>query len=85
MSKVSAVFLMALAAACLLITVGLLGVIDADCPRPIGQFPMSQLNCNVLISLTGAGLLLLAIGAVGISASVIWDALSESKGVGRNA
>ena len=85
MSKASAVFLMVLVAACLLITVGLLGAIDAGCPRPIAQFPMAQLRCSVLTSLTGIGLLMLAIGALGIAASVIWDSITENKRIGRKA
>ena len=85
MSKSSAVFLMVLAAACLLITVGLSGAIDAGCPRPIARFPMAQLRCSVLTGLTGIGLLMLAIGALGIAASVIWGSVTEGKRIGRNA
>ena len=85
MSKTSLGFLMVFAAGCPLLLIGLMGSVLGDCPRPITQFPATQAHCTVYISATAASLLLLTVGAAGIFASLVWQAASESKGVGRSA
>ena len=79
MSKASAVFLMVLAAGCVLMAMGLLGFVDTGCPRPIERFPMERLHCTVFTVGTVAGMALLAVGAAGMLAALIRDGIAAER------
>lgn len=81
MSKASMWSLMALVAGCLLLLIGLMGLVMGDCPRPVEQFPLPQAHCTAFISTTAASFLLIVGAAVGILIAII----GEGKRVGRCA
>ena len=76
---------MVFVAGCPLLLIGLMGFVLGDCPRPIVQFPTTQVHCTVYISATAASVLLLTSGAAGIFASLVWQAISESREVSQSA
>ena len=85
MSKISMWSLMMIVAGCLLLLVGLMGLVMSDCPRPVVQFPLPQAHCTAFLSATAASFLLIVGGAVGMLIAVISEGINEGKEVGRSA
>ena len=67
------------------ILVGMMGMVTADCPRPIVWFPEAQWRCTAFTAVAALGTLMVVVGMIGGPIIALIEDVRKGRQAGREA
>ena len=82
MTPKTGILLLAGTAGLLVILVGMMGMVTADCPRPIVWFPEARWYCTTFTAATALGTVMVLVGMIGGPALALYADVRKSRQAG---